>query len=68
MSLWDIKTAKNIAILPVRARSICWRPGREVVILGCSDGTIRVWDLESYQVLNELHGHDGPCAVASQKN
>ncbi|MFI7636883.1 WD40 repeat domain-containing protein [Nonomuraea sp. NPDC049400] len=51
----------------VEALAIAERHGRQVVVAGCYDTTVRVWDLETRQeVMAPIRGHTGPVyAVAT---
>jgi WD40 repeat protein len=57
--IWDARTGQNKLVLKQQARAhyIDFHPDGRRVGVPCSDGVVRIWDIESQEVLTEFRGH-----------
>jgi WD40 repeat protein/serine/threonine protein kinase len=58
--LWDAHSFEELGVLPCGsiAYGLAFQPDGSRLAVGCSDGTIRLWDLVTLQQVAELHAHE----------
>ena len=63
VTIWDVATATEIERIPALGTnnsSIALSPDQRVVAVGSSDGTLKVWDLESKRLVKDWPAHQLP--------
>jgi WD40 repeat protein len=62
ISVWDVVTGRNAALLLTNVQNnavLCLDVHGPAVIGGCTDRSVRVWDLATQRVIRSLTGHNG---------
>ena len=60
VTLWEPDTGRKLAVLPQAgmAYGMSFSPDGARLAVGCSDNTIRIWDVAALEEVVELRGHD----------
>ena len=60
-TVWDWDTGEKLFTLnhPKGINAACFSADNHLLVTGCKNGILYVWDLVSRRVRHELHGHDG---------
>lgn len=65
LSLWESATGKRVATIaqPSWVTTVVFSPHRGLVATGHDDGTIRLWDTATQQLMKEFPGHSLPVSA-----
>jgi WD40 repeat protein/serine/threonine protein kinase len=67
ITVWDVKQGRLVQRYHAHDRNIwtvAFRPDGRQLATASADGTVKVWDAETWQLLRQLDHPDGACGVA----
>ncbi|HAA56186.1 MAG TPA: hypothetical protein DCE42_15585 [Myxococcales bacterium] len=61
LRVWDLKKSRNVHQLkhPAAVTTNLWSPSSQLLISGCADNNVRIWEATSGRLLYTLSGHKG---------
>ena len=63
VAVWDTRTGKEIHLFrdnPSHVHGLRYSPDGRLLVAGCTDGSIRIWNANTFEPIRTLTGHGAP--------